>query len=96
MNCDGCDNIGPKPPAALYAHASRARPSRISSGALNSFGTDLAMCKIAGAFRRDELMVRLGFLGQIFQRFFNFFAQVHDVKGLANEIESSEIHSLGG
>src|SRR4051812_5346261 len=33
-NADGVDSIGPKPPAWTYAHASSAKPRRISSGAL--------------------------------------------------------------
>src|ERR1017187_9304468 len=35
-NADGCESIGPNPPAARYAHASSASPSWISSGALMS------------------------------------------------------------
>jgi len=33
-NCDGCAKIGPKPPAARYAHASSAAPMSRSNGAL--------------------------------------------------------------
>src|SRR5437762_8527301 len=33
-NCDGCENIGPKPPAFTYAQASKASPNAMSSGAL--------------------------------------------------------------
>ena len=31
---DGCERIGPKPPARSYAHHSSTRPSAMSSGAL--------------------------------------------------------------
>src|SRR5262245_25860037 len=33
-NCDGCESIGPKPPAFQYAHANSKSPNPISSGAL--------------------------------------------------------------
>ena len=31
---EGCDNIGPNPPALLQAHQSSSNPSAMSSGAL--------------------------------------------------------------
>src|SRR5262245_14983254 len=33
-NCDGRASIGPRPPAALQAQASKAKPSPINNGAL--------------------------------------------------------------
>src|SRR5439155_6449086 len=33
-NCDGCESIGPKPPALTYAQASISSPNAMSSGAL--------------------------------------------------------------
>src|SRR5450756_588016 len=33
-NCDGCEKIGPKPPAVRYAHQSSNKPSAMSNGAL--------------------------------------------------------------
>ena len=33
-NAEGCDKIGPKPPAARHAHQSNSSPSARSNGAL--------------------------------------------------------------
>jgi hypothetical protein len=52
--------------------------------------------RTAGLFRGDKLVLRLTFLGEVFESFFDFLAQVHHVEGLADEIERAEIHSLGG
>src|ERR1043166_2169097 len=33
-NAEGCESIGPKPPALRYAHSNNSRPRAIKSGAL--------------------------------------------------------------
>ena len=41
-------------------------------------------------------MLRLRFLGEIFESFLDFLAQLDNVERLADETERAEIHSLGG
>ena len=49
-----------------------------------------------GSFCSGTSMLRLSFLGEVFESFFDFLAQLRNIEGLGDKIERAKIHSLGG